>query len=905
MKPSGSRAVLRCLGAGGMLLGLVAPLQAQDAGVPRDGGGEDGAVDSGRSDAAAPTADEGFVPPSLLEDATPTYPERAKAEGVSATVTLELDLDVQGKVEQARVKEPAEPVGYGFDEAALEAAYRLKFRAARENGVGIPVRINYRFRFVPDIRPEVSEKAEAEEEKAAEVKGPTGELRGALQERGTRIDLSGVKVTVFRGEGEGAEGYETDTDESGEFVFTELGVGEWRVLADPEGYYPLRTTEEVRDGERTDVRYLIEKQSYNPYDVTVETDRVKREVNRTVIDAKRAERIPGTFGDVLAVVNNFPGVARTNFNQLVVRGSAPEDSRRFVNGIEVPLLFHFGGLRSVLPSGVIDRIEFYPGNFSVEYGRATGGIVDVGLKTLNPKQLDGYLDISVLDASLWLEAPITDELSIAVGGRRSYIDAILEAALPQDSFELVAPRYYDFQLLASYQPSAEHRVNGLFFFSDDEFRVLFDEPAVFDPEFVVEDIGFGTTFYRGIVEYQFVPNKDVQNELKISIGNDTVGLNVGTGIFFNVDLLQAQVRDTTVFRLNEFFRVRTGLDYLFQNVTGDIRSPTPPSEGQPDDDQGLQDGNLLFTSFDEDLHATGLFAEFEIRPLEPLLIVPGVRFDHYSRTDEFGLSPRLTARYQLAEQWAVKGGVGLFSQEPVYYETDPVFGNPDLGLEKAIHYSAGFEYTPVKYVNIDVTGFYKDMFDLVSPTVATTSQGDEVRPLRYSNEGEGRVYGVEVSAKHELSDGFYGWVAYTLSRSERLDAESDEYRLFDFDQTHILTLIGAYQLPENWEISARWRYVSGNPETPVVGATYDSRGDRYRRVNGPVNSARVDAFHQLDIRIDKRWVFGSWMLNVYLDIQNVYNRQNAEGADYNYDFTKKESTTGLPILPVLGIRGEI
>jgi len=143
-----------------------------------------------------------------------------------------------------------------------------------------------------------------------------------------------------------------------------------------------------------------------------------------------------------------------------------------------------------------------------------------------------------------------------------------------------------------------------------------------------------------------------------------------------------------------------------------------------------------------------------------------------------------------------------------------------------------------------------------------------------------------------------------LSRAERRDARARAYRLFDLDQTHILTLIGSYRLPRNWEIGARFRYVTGNLYTPVTGALYDADADQYVGVDGPVNSGRANAFHQLDVRIDKRWVFEKWMLNAYLDVQNVYNRANADGVQYNYDFSESESQQGLPIIPVIGLRGE-
>ena len=67
---------------------------------------------------------------------------------------------------------------------------------------------------------------------------------------------------------------------------------------------------------------------------------------------------------------------------------------------------------------------------------------------------------------------------------------------------------------------------------------------------------------------------------------------------------------------------------------------------------------------------------------------------------------------------------------------------------------------------------------------------------------------------------------------------------------------------------------------------------------------RLPTFHQLDLRVDKKFVFDSWILNVYLDLQNAYNRGNPEGVQYNYDATLAQYATGLPIIPSFGIRGE-
>jgi hypothetical protein len=164
---------------------------------------------------------------------------------------------------------------------------------------------------------------------------------------------------------------------------------------------------------------------------------------------------------------------------------------------------------------------------------------------------------------------------------------------------------------------------------------------------------------------------------------------------------------------------------------------------------------------------------------------------------------------------------------------------------------------------------------------------------------------MEVVARHDLTTKFTGWLAYTLSHATRRDSGNTSYRLFEYDQTHILTIWGVYQLPRNWSIGSRFRLVSGDPTTPVTGAVYNASTGTYNPIFAPKYSDRLPPFAQLDIRVDKRWIFNRWMLNAYLDLQNVFNRANPEAMQYNYDYTKHQVRQGLPIYPILGLRGEI
>jgi hypothetical protein len=264
----------------------------------------------------------------------------------------------------------------------------------------------------------------------------------------------------------------------------------------------------------------------------------------------------------------------------------------------------------------------------------------------------------------------------------------------------------------------------------------------------------------------------------------------------------------------------------------------------------------------------------------------------------------------------VKAGVGLFQQPPQFQEVSSAFGNTKLKSNRALQYALGFEQEITKELEGSVEGFYKQLDNLVVSKLSASGASVE-----YTNDGTGYVVGTEVLLKFKPTPNgrFFGWLAYTLSRSVRRDSPTSAERLVPFDQTHILTVLGSYRLGHGWEIGARFRLVSGNLVTPNVcnpladtcdpartNALFNAGAGTYTPIplTGP-NTERLPLFHQLDIRVDKTWKFKSWQLSAYLDVQNAYNQGNVEAISYNFNYTGRAYVAGLPILPSIGVRGEL
>ena len=211
-------------------------------------------------------------------------------------------------------------------------------------------------------------------------------------------------------------------------------------------------------------------------------------------------------------------------------------------------------------------------------------------------------------------------------------------------------------------------------------------------------------------------------------------------------------------------------------------------------------------------------------------------------------------------------------------------------------------------INLSVTGFYVRRHDLPVPSID-----------HFSSDGQGRAYGLELMLRRELTEHLYGWIAYTLSRSQtsgnlaegvpmgppsNVDRTGTDltWHPSEFDQPNNLIVVASYSR-WGWTLGGRYRYVTGVPATPVAGSFYDADWNGYTRENGAPGSARLPSFSQLDVRLEHVWTFDAWTLGAYADVQNVTNAQNPEGITYDYRYQQSAPIRGVPILPILGMRG--
>ncbi|MBN1769906.1 MAG: TonB-dependent receptor, partial [Deltaproteobacteria bacterium] len=513
--------------------------------------------------AAQPALD--LVPPSLLEAAAAPWPEGEPVGEARVEVPCRVSLDETGGVLEVQVLESR---GEAFDAAAVAAIRASRFAPAQQDGRPIPARFVFRWVFEPPP-PEVPLDVPAEapagpSTEPAPVETPPVPLAPTITFEGevlgeNDVPIEGAAVSI---EGAGLEQPVVAlTAFLGDFFVFDLPPGRYRVRVSAPQFATLEVEEEVVPGELTVVLYRLAPAA-GAFETVVRSRRPPREMTRRTIETREIVRMPGTGGDSLRVVENLPGVARPQFGVglVVVRGSAPQNTAFYVDGVQVPLLYHFGGLRSAVAADFLERIDYYPGNYSVRYGGVTAGIVDVVPRRPDREAWSGYVDVSLIDTGAFVEGPLAENASLALGLRRSYVDAVLAAVQEMVPFDtLQAPVYWDFQALADWEPSPDDELSFFAYGSDDRFSVLIDDLDAGGPTLVGERT-LATSFYRFQADWRRRLGDDAENRLLLGVGYNEFLVRAGVSFDALQGFVPIQLRDELTWKASDAFRLSLGID---------------------------------------------------------------------------------------------------------------------------------------------------------------------------------------------------------------------------------------------------------------------------------------------------------------------------------------------------------
>jgi TonB family protein len=858
-----------------VLLSLLPDLvvAAPDGGSPPDAGADQtdatAAVDGGAVDAAV-----GLEPPTPLGDTNVPYPAGAPPQSGPVVVSVELVIDTQGVVQKVERTTPPQPV---FDEAVVAAAKAFRFSPARNAGAPIVVQITFTHTFLPPPEPATSADA-----------GPprTSALRGRLVELGTRLPISDATVTATIA----GRSYSVDADRTGRFRLP-LPPGTAQVTVFAPSHNPFLQQETLGPNQEVVVAYLIERDRYNPYETVVVGKRRREEVSRITLRGAELQQIPGTFGDPFRVIQTLPGVASvvSLLPFPVVRGASPSSTGFLLDGTTIPLLYHLLVGASVIHPEFIDEIQFYPGGAPAPYGQYTGGIIDGRTARARPDEHLLDFDVNLLQAGGFMREPIRPlGVTFTAAARYGYPGFLLGLATNQVSLS-----YWDYQARVD-AGDARNGWTVFFFGANDELdtRAATAVPNAPSPPLTPQLI---LGFHRIDLRDHRTQGR-LDETYRVVLGYDHT---FSSGTDFTVWLAEPSISAQWI--QNDRLTLRAGL-------IGSLRDITQGAAANP------SAGSLAAITAPLHKFDTGsAYLEAVWRPTPRVLIRPGLRADAYTDgdTNKSAADPRLTLRYRMFDRalagvapgsddsavW-LKASAGIYHQPPRFVLPLPGLDMLPLkyGLLQSYQTSLGAEVPLQNHFQISAEGFFNYMdptvFDLavnqltvgntanqtLTPTGIPPSMQDLQQIIQRLTQPEtGRAYGLELLLRRQSKTGVFGWISYTLSRSERL--QQGHWIPYDFDRLQLLNLVAGMPLPRNWDLGLRLQYESGRPVTTT----------------GVYNGGRADGYWRIDLRVDKRALWKKWLLDFYVDITNValMPEEVEPGNVIRY------------VLPTVGLRGRL
>lgn len=714
--------------------------------------------------------------------------------------------------------------------------------------------------------------------------------------RGTVVDEDGQPVagaTVLRGD------ESATTDDAGKFVVG--GSGDLTIIADG---FEARTMRARNGGV---VR--LARTTGEVIEVTGKAPEESKPLAYTM-SAKDVATTPGAMNDALRAITILPAAARIpfSFGGIVLRGMSPRDSSVFIDGVKIPIAFHFGGITGVFPTQVLEDMRVVPSGFDVSMGRSQGGVVE--LTSRRPRR-DAYRvggEVSLLHSAVHAEGPLGGG-AFLVSLRRSYLDVLVRPFLAAAD---PLPSYTDGQLRAVWgEPARRGELTAYVFGSLDRIANSPDAARpndLYSEEQIAANLGFvraGAIYKRKVGRTLYTVSPSLGTNIFTLYSKDYDGGDQATILDMSRRWYVYGVRGEWL-RDDPGGFWRAGID-----VSGGYLGRVHQQVNREDvgDEVPLPRNTVLWGD-------AALFVETRRSWFgDKLSIRPGLRLDRFGPGEEWALDPRINAHVTLSPVTKLRASIGRFHQPPSAAHFDEFADNLNAKSSFVDQVSLSLEASPQDSILASITGFFHDgrktLVDIAAKSIRDTV-GDLDLVFRelldeqlglygyQDNVGRLRTYGIETSMRYDTPR--YRVLAnFAWSRAKRQyePATREGWVPYPLDQPLRLNFLAA-TTARKWNFGTRLTVVSGNPLRFVPeGTVYDPLMDPPTK-----ELQRLPTFWQVDVRIDRTWPKKFGAVTLFFDIQNVTNHRNIEYRETLIDpsgIYRYDDVRGLPIIPYVGV----
>ena len=718
-------------------------------------------------------------------------------------------------------------------------------------------------------------------------------IKGRVIDRLSRQPIEYANVLVVGGNNNGV-GAATDMD--GNFVIEKVKPGICQLSVSYLGYKSVVTPDYIISATTPFIEIEMDEDSNTLEGVVVRPNRfnktIESPVSMKVIGLREIENSPGANRDISRIVRSYPGVSFSPIgyrNDLIVRGGGPSENRFYMDGIEIPNINHFatqgatGGPVSIVNADLIREIKFYTGAFPANRSGALSSVLDFSLQDGNPDKQTFKATVGASELSLSGSGHLGKKTTYLFSVRQSYLQFLFDVlGLP------FLPNYIDAQVKVKTRFSDTDELTFLALTGIDKMKLNTDEDSEsaqyilsYLPTIEQETFTVGATYrhYAGKHVQTFTLSHNYLNNKNIKYRNNDESSED------NLTLRLRSLEQKTSFRAENRsylgnWTMREGVELNYSSYTNNTW-------------QRLFTDVPVISDYNTDLglFSWGLFALADYTsPDKKLTASVGLRADaanYAAQTKRVWeqLSPRVSISYALNEMWSISGGSGIYYQLPPYTalgfkNSEGVWVNKGLDYMRVIGANLGFDWRWLDRWIVSVEGFYKGYGDVplsIRDQVPLTCKGND-----YGTSGdealvssaEGRAYGLETMVQWNIPDKLNLTGSFTLFKSEYRNNSSSPYIASAWDNRFVLNLSGTYDFPKHWSVGAKLSCIGGSPYTPYdvekssLVKAWDAQGRPYYDYDA-YNTGRLDAFAQLDLRVDKDFYFKKWRFGVYLDLQNI------------------------------------
>lgn len=759
-----------------------------------------------------------------------------------------------------------------------------------------------------------------------------GVILGNIKDKNTQETIIGATIFV-----EGTtNGITSGADGNYKLI---VPVGTYRLKASFIGYTAIiKENIVVTSGNAQIINFEMEPTSSELTEVEVTFDKGKSAVATDMITPLSVQQLtteeiksnPGGNYDVSKVIQTLPGVGGSAGgaarNDIIIRGGAPNENVYYLDGVEIPVLNHFqtqgssGGATGILNVSFIEDVKLSSSAFDAKYDNALASTFIIKQREGNPEKLSGNIRLAGTEVAGTLEGPLGKKTNFLASARRSYLQYLFELIdLP------IRPNFWDFQYKVTHRLNDKTTLTAIGIGGIDEFA--FATPKNSTPENI-----YITRSLPYINQWNYTTGFSVKRLINNGFMNFVVSRNMFNNALdkFEDDkqieanrtfkLRSQEIENKFRWDINKYIRgwkMSAGLmaqyvkynTKLFSQVTNAV-SDSLGNEIAP--------ANKITFNSDIEFFKYGAFATVAKNILnEKLLVSFGLRTDMNSFIKDGNnplntLSPRLSLAYHVSRRFDITGSVGSYYKIPTYTtlgyrDSANVLANKSMKYIQSNHYVLGTQFLPNESLRFTVEGFYKQYNNYpvsVANGISLANQGGDFGSIgseEIISNGKGECYGFEFFVQQKLVKSVFYVLSYTFVRST-FSGSDKKLIASSWDNQHLISATLGYKFKRNWQLGLKYRLAGGLPYTPF---DLNASQQNYLLLGTGIldysrlNSKRLNLFHQLDLRIDKKFNFKRTSLDLFVDVQNVllFRQQSAPNYTFkrNADNTGFETTDGNPI----------